>query len=61
MELVLRPGKHRINPYAYALQRFDAVSIRPGYVGVVTSLSGDQAPQSAFAGPRQKGVRADVL
>jgi regulator of protease activity HflC (stomatin/prohibitin superfamily) len=37
---VLRPGKYRINPYAYAVELFDAISIRPGSVGVVTSLVG---------------------
>lgn len=37
---VLRPGKYRINPYAYMVQIFDAVTVRPGHVGVVTSLAG---------------------
>jgi regulator of protease activity HflC (stomatin/prohibitin superfamily) len=37
---VLRPGKYRINRYAYAVELFDAISIRPGHVGVVTSLVG---------------------
>lgn len=37
---VLRPGKYRINPYAYNVQLFDAINIRPGHVGVMTSLVG---------------------
>jgi regulator of protease activity HflC (stomatin/prohibitin superfamily) len=37
---VLRPGKYRINPYAYGLQQYDAKTIRPGYGGVMTSLTG---------------------
>ena len=37
---VLRPGKYRINPYAYNVELFDAINVRPGYVGVVTSLIG---------------------
>jgi regulator of protease activity HflC (stomatin/prohibitin superfamily) len=37
---VLRPGKYRINPYAYNVELFDAINVRPGYVGVVTSLMG---------------------
>jgi len=39
---VLRPGKYRINPYAYSVQSplQEAVTIRPGYGGVVTSLVG---------------------
>lgn len=38
---VLRPGKHRINPYAYQVQFFDAITIRTGYGGIMTSLVGD--------------------
>jgi regulator of protease activity HflC (stomatin/prohibitin superfamily) len=38
---VLGPGTYRINPYAYKVDLYDAISIRPGCVGVVTSLVGD--------------------
>lgn len=37
---ILRPGKYRINPYAYHVALFDAISISPGSVGVVTTLTG---------------------
>lgn len=37
---VLRPGKYRINPYAYHVEQFDAINIRAGHVGVITSLVG---------------------
>lgn len=37
---VLRPGKYRINRYAYDVRFFDATAIRAGYVGVVTSQDG---------------------
>ncbi len=37
---VLRPGKYRLNPYAYQVQLFDATTIQPGRVGVVTQLTG---------------------
>jgi regulator of protease activity HflC (stomatin/prohibitin superfamily) len=37
---VLRPGKYRLNPYAVHVQMFNATTIRPGHVGVVTSLTG---------------------
>ena len=37
---VLRPGKYRINPYAYHVQMFKAITIRPGHAGVITSLVG---------------------
>ncbi len=37
---VLRPGKYRINPYAYQVNLYDAITIRAGYVGVVNSQIG---------------------
>ncbi len=67
---VLTPGKYRINPYAYAVELFDAISIRPGSVGVVTSLVGkgvldDDLPPEArnlfLVGPGMKGVVPEVL
>ncbi len=38
---ILTPGKYRINPYAYEVVIMDAIQIRSGSVGVVTSLVGD--------------------
>jgi regulator of protease activity HflC (stomatin/prohibitin superfamily) len=67
---VLRPGKYRVNPYAYAVELFDATSIRPGSVGVVTSLIGqdilgDELPaaqrNTLLVGEGLKGVVAPVL
>jgi regulator of protease activity HflC (stomatin/prohibitin superfamily) len=67
---VLRPGKYRINPYAYGVELFDAISIRPGSVGVVTSLVGadvlndDLPPEERngfLAENGMKGVVARVL
>lgn len=40
MQEILRPGKYRINPYAYHVALFDAININPGHVGVVTALTG---------------------
>lgn len=37
---ILRPGKYRINPYAYHVQLFDAITIRTGFGGILTSLVG---------------------
>ena len=31
---ILRPGKYRINPFAYHIALFDAINIQPGHVGV---------------------------
>lgn len=58
---VLGPGKYRLNSYGYNVDIVDAISIPIGYVGVITSLSGTQPPDGAFAGPKQKGVRSDIL
>jgi hypothetical protein len=58
---VLGPGKYRLNPYGYRIDLVDAVSIPIGYIGVVTSLSGDKAPDGQFADTGQKGIRAQVL
>lgn len=58
---VLGPGKYRLNPYGYKIDIVDAVSIPVGYVGVVTSLSGDKTPPGQFARNEQKGVRRDIL
>lgn len=58
---VLGPGKYRMNPVGYKIDIVDAISIPLGYDGVITSLSGKQAPEGRFAGPDQKGVREDIL
>lgn len=60
---VLSPGKYRINPYAYKLEKFEATSITPGFVGVQVSLVGTDTltsnpeEKSTFiVPPGQKGV-----
>ena len=67
---ILGPGKYRINPYAYVVKLFDALSIKPGSVGVVTSLVGDDVLNSAMQGSErntflvgsgQKGVIREPL
>ncbi|MGA0334496.1 MAG: SPFH domain-containing protein, partial [Kiritimatiellia bacterium] len=58
---VLGPGTYRMNPYGYRIDTLPAVSIPIGYAGVITSLSGEQAREGAFATPGQKGVREDIL
>lgn len=70
LEEVLRPGKHRINPYAYRVDLFDAITIKPGSVGVVTHLTGEDVlggnlPPSTtntfLVGEKMKGVISGVL
>ncbi len=58
---VLGPGKYRLNPYGYTIDIIDAISVPIGYVGVLTSLSGEQAPEGRFATVKQKGILADIL
>jgi hypothetical protein len=58
---VLGPGKYRLNPFGYAIDVLDAISVPVGYVGVVTSLSGEQASEGRFATTKQKGILSDVL
>ena len=58
---VLGPGSYRLNPEGYDVAVLSAVSIPIGYVGVVTSLAGEPAPEGSFAGPGQKGVREQPL
>lgn len=67
---VLRPGKYRINPYACQVALFDALSIRPGAVGVVTSLVGQDVLNDPLPPPARntylvseglKGVMPQVL
>jgi regulator of protease activity HflC (stomatin/prohibitin superfamily) len=67
---VLRPGKYRINPFAYHVELFDAISISPGHAGVVTALTGedilnhDLPPESRngfLASETMKGVRTTFL
>ena len=38
---VLGTGKHRVNPFAYEVKLYDDITIKPGHVGVVTELTGD--------------------
>jgi regulator of protease activity HflC (stomatin/prohibitin superfamily) len=67
---VLRPGKYRINHYAYEVELFDAITIRPGCAGVVTALTGrDMLTSTVSTNGRNgflvsadcKGVQSGVL
>lgn len=68
---ILGTGKHRVNPYAYAVKIFDDIKILPGNVGVVTALSGqdvfanianDFAENKGFlVAAGRKGVQKTIL
>ena len=67
---VLGTGRHRINPYAYDLRLYEDILIKPGHVGVVTALVGDDVLQGVrpaleergfLVGEGAKGVRQRIL
>lgn len=55
VEEILRPGKYRINPYAYHVALFDAITITPGSIGVVTTLTGKDVLTNDIA-PEQRNT-----
>ncbi len=67
---VLSPGKYRLNPYAYRIEIFEALNIRPGHVGVQTTLTGQDVLGNDLPAKQRntflvegdmKGVRPVVL
>ena len=67
---VLRPGKYRINRFAYRVELFEAITIRPGFAGVVTSLTGndvlnselpEESKNKFLVVENMKGVQARIL
>lgn len=60
---VLMPGRHNINPLAYEVQKFPAIAISEGHVGVVTLLSGtDPVRKNRYVvEPGEKGVQRAAL
>lgn len=60
---VLRPGRHNINLLAYEVQKFPAVQIPPGHVGVVTVLSGKGSTthNTYTVEPGETGVQRETL
>ncbi len=60
---ILRPGRHNINRLAYDVQRFPAVQIPEGHVGVVTLLSGNdpETKNTYTVEPGEKGVQRQTL
>jgi hypothetical protein len=60
---ILRPGRHNVNLFAYDVQRFPAIQIPEGHVGVVTLLSGKEPThKNTFTvEPGEKGVQRETL
>lgn len=59
----LLPGRHYINTFAYDVVICDMVQIDPGYVGVVTLLSGKspKTPNNFVVEPGERGIQSDLL
>ena len=60
---ILLPQRHDINPLAYDIQKFSAVQIPEGHVGVVTLLSGPEpmTKNTYTVEPGEKGVQRKTL
>ncbi len=60
---ILQPARHNINLLAYEVQKFPAIQIPPGHVGVVTLLSGtDPIDKNTYTvGVGEKGVQQNTL
>lgn len=60
---ILRPGRHNVNLLAYEVQRFHAIQIPEGHVGVVTLLSGQEPTRknTFTVEPGEKGVLRETL
>jgi hypothetical protein len=59
---VLPPGRHRLNPHGYTVEKRPVTVIRPGFVGFVTNLTGkDLPPDREYAGEGEKGPRREVI
>ena len=63
VEVILRPGRHNVNLLAYEVQKFPAIQIPEGHVGVVTLLSGkDPISKNTYTvNPGEKGVQRETL
>ncbi len=59
----LQPGRHYVNTLAYDVTLADAVSIKPGYVGVVVNRAGSapKSPNTLLVEPGERGIQRTVL
>jgi len=60
---VLRPGRYVINPFAYTIKEYPAVSIEPGHVGVLTLVSGadPKNPNEFLVENGERGIQKHTL
>jgi regulator of protease activity HflC (stomatin/prohibitin superfamily) len=60
---VLRPGRYVVNPYAYRVLQYEAVTIPPGYLGVLTLVSGKDPknPNEFLVEEGERGIQKHTL
>jgi hypothetical protein len=60
---VLRPGRYVVNTFAYTVKLYDAVSIEPGHVGVLTLVSGadPKNPNEFLVENGERGIQKHTL
>lgn len=63
IQQVLGPGRHLVNPYAYTIKDYPAVTIESGHVGVVTLVSGlePKNPNEFLVAAGERGVQKDTI
>lgn len=60
---ILNPGRYPLNPYLYAIEDAEPVTIEAGFKGVVTNLAGPLAkkPNELLVEPGERGVQKLAL
>jgi regulator of protease activity HflC (stomatin/prohibitin superfamily) len=63
IEQVRGPGRYVINPTAYTIKKYPAVTVEGGWVGVVTLVSGKDPknPNEFLVEPGERGVQRDTV
>lgn len=59
----LTPGNYRINPFAYRIEKFPAVEVPAGFIGIVTELAGKdpEDPGVFVVKENERGVQPEVI
>ena len=60
---VLKSGQYPINPYAYGVEKFPAIEVKAGFVGVVCDRVGTVSAQANtyLVQPGERGVQTQIL
>jgi regulator of protease activity HflC (stomatin/prohibitin superfamily) len=60
---ILNPGRYPVNPYLYAIEEAEPITIPAGFKGVVTNLAGplSKDPNQILVEPNERGVQKAPL